>query len=52
MIINQTSKNHTSEITTSMFKNYFKTAFRNLRKNKLYAVINIFGLTVDWLHAC
>src|SRR3954453_15946229 len=34
-----------------MFKNYFKTAFRNLRKNKLYAAINIFGLAVG-LSAC
>ncbi len=34
-----------------MFKNYFKTAFRNLRKNELYAVINIFGLTAG-LAAC
>ncbi|MEO8416294.1 MAG: ABC transporter permease, partial [Ginsengibacter sp.] len=29
-----------------MIKNYFKTALRNLRKNKLYAAINIFGLSV------
>ncbi len=34
-----------------MIKNYFKTAFRNLRKNKLYASINIFGLAVG-LSAC
>jgi putative ABC transport system permease protein len=34
-----------------MFRNYFKTAFRNISKNKLYAVINIFGLTVG-LSAC
>jgi putative ABC transport system permease protein len=34
-----------------MFKNYFKTAFRNLRKHKLYSTINIFGLTVG-LAAC
>ncbi|HEX2684659.1 MAG TPA: ABC transporter permease, partial [Ferruginibacter sp.] len=34
-----------------MFKNYFKTALRNLRKNKLYAAINITGLTVG-LAAC
>ena len=34
-----------------MFKNYFKTAFRNLRKNKLYSAINIFGLSVG-LAAC
>ena len=29
-----------------MFKNYFKTAWRNLRKNKFYSLINISGLTV------
>src|SRR5689334_24531067 len=29
-----------------MFKNYFKTAFRNLRRNKSYAIINVLGLTV------
>jgi putative ABC transport system permease protein len=34
-----------------MFKNYFKTSFRNLRKNKLYSAINIFGLTIG-LAAC
>src|SRR5436190_2824359 len=34
-----------------MFRNYLKTAFRNLRKNRLYSAINIFGLTVG-LAAC
>ncbi|HMJ47003.1 MAG TPA: ABC transporter permease, partial [Ferruginibacter sp.] len=34
-----------------MLKNYFKTALRNLRKNKLYATINILGLAVG-LCAC
>jgi len=34
-----------------MLKNYFKTAFRNLRRNKSYAFINIAGLTVG-LAAC
>ncbi|MBS1528040.1 MAG: ABC transporter permease, partial [Bacteroidetes bacterium] len=29
-----------------MFKNYFKTAFRNLWKNKGFAFINLFGLTI------
>jgi putative ABC transport system permease protein len=29
-----------------VFKNYLKTALRNLKKNKLYAVINVFGLTI------
>ena len=34
-----------------MIKNYLKTAWRKLRKNKLYSVINIFGLAVG-LAAC
>src|SRR5258705_2444156 len=34
-----------------MFKNYIKTAFRNLVKNKLYSGINIIGLTTA-LAAC
>ncbi|MBS1596925.1 MAG: ABC transporter permease [Bacteroidetes bacterium] len=29
-----------------MFKNYFKTAFRNFRKNKFYTAINVVGLAV------
>ena len=29
-----------------MFKNYFKIAWRNLQKNKLYSFVNIIGLTV------
>src|ERR1700722_6581797 len=29
-----------------MLKNYFKTAWRNLRKNKLHSSINIIGLSV------
>jgi putative ABC transport system permease protein len=29
-----------------VFKNYFKTAFRNLKRNKSYAIINVLGLTV------
>ena len=29
-----------------MIKNYFKTAWRNLVKNKFYSAINIIGLTV------
>src|SRR5882762_2222952 len=28
-----------------MLKNYFKTAWRNLTKNKVFSFINIFGLT-------
>ena len=29
-----------------MFKNYFKTAFRNLARNKIYSFINIAGLSL------
>jgi len=29
-----------------MFKNYLKTAFRNFKRNKSYAIINVLGLTV------
>lgn len=29
-----------------MFKNYFKTALRNLRRNKFYSFINIMGLSL------
>ncbi len=38
-----------------MFKHYFKTAWRNLQRNKIYAAINIagiaIGLTATWLIA-
>ena len=34
-----------------MFKNYFKTAWRNLWKNKTYSVINIAGLAIG-MAAC
>src|SRR6266513_1541475 len=29
-----------------MIKNYFKTAIRNLRKNKAFSLINVFGLAM------
>ena len=29
-----------------MIRNYFKTAFRNLARNKIYSFINIFGLSI------
>jgi predicted permease len=29
-----------------MFKNYFKTAWRNLNKNRTFSILNILGLTV------
>ena len=31
-----------------MLKNYIKTAFRNLWKNKTYSFLNIFGLAVRY----
>lgn len=34
-----------------MFRNYFKIAFRDLRRNKLYSIINIGGLSLG-LTAC
>ncbi|MEP1095250.1 MAG: ABC transporter permease [Cyclobacteriaceae bacterium] len=34
------------ENTPSMFKNYIKSAYRSLLKNKVYSAINISGLTV------
>ncbi len=34
-----------------MLKNYFKTAWRNLRKNKLYSIVNIMGLAIG-MAAC
>ncbi|MEO1032593.1 MAG: ABC transporter permease, partial [Bacteroidota bacterium] len=34
-----------------MIKNYFKIALRNLKKNRLYTTINIFGLSIG-LAAC
>lgn len=30
-----------------MFKNYFKTAWRNLRKNRVYSFINVIGLALS-----
>src|SRR5678815_2791278 len=34
-----------------MFKNYFKTAWRNLMKNKVFSFINIIGLSIG-IAAC
>ncbi|HEX3165370.1 MAG TPA: ABC transporter permease [Chitinophagaceae bacterium] len=34
-----------------MFKNYFKTAWRNLWKNKIYSTINVVGLSIG-MAAC
>ena len=34
-----------------MFKNYFKTAWRNISKNKIFSFINIAGLAIG-MAAC
>src|SRR5258708_28466103 len=34
-----------------MLKNYFKIAYRNLLKNKVFSVVNIFGLAIG-MAAC
>ena len=34
--------------TFHMIKSYFKIAWRNLLKNKIYSLINIGGLAVGW----
>ncbi len=34
-----------------MFRNYVKIAWRNLRKNRVYSAINIFGLAIG-MAAC
>ncbi len=36
-----------SLITSAMLINFFKVYYRNLRRNKLFAAINIFGLTLS-----
>jgi putative ABC transport system permease protein len=35
-----------------MLKNYFKIAFRNLRRNNIYSLINIIGLTIGLTGSC
>ncbi|MFC1564866.1 ABC transporter permease [candidate division KSB1 bacterium] len=38
--------NHSFRRSTGMFKNYLKTTFRNIRRNKVTSFINIAGLSV------
>jgi putative ABC transport system permease protein len=47
-IIHQQIRNHTSN---TMFKNYFKIAFRNLKRNKFFSFINITGLAIGMASA-
>ncbi|MBX2819361.1 MAG: ABC transporter permease [Rhodothermaceae bacterium] len=35
-----------------MWRNYLKVAFRNLRKQKLYAIINVLGLAIGLAFCC
>jgi putative ABC transport system permease protein len=35
-----------SQFNPAMFKNYFNTATRNLKKNKFFTTLNVFGLAV------
>lgn len=41
-------RDHTTTNTLSMYKNYFKISIRHLAKNKTFAAINLFGLTVGF----
>ncbi len=35
-----------------MLENYFKIALKNLLQQKLFTLINLFGLGWGWLPAC
>ncbi|MBT1705589.1 ABC transporter permease [Chryseosolibacter indicus] len=39
-------KNQSGQFNPAMFKNYFKTATRNLSKNKFFTTLNVFGLAL------
>lgn len=39
-------KNQSGLFNPAMFKNYFKTATRNLSKNKFFTTLNVFGLAL------
>ncbi|MCE2996790.1 MAG: ABC transporter permease [Cyclobacteriaceae bacterium] len=43
--IKRTKNKYESNTSTSMLQNFFKTAFRNIIKNKAYSFINYIGLT-------
>lgn len=45
--ISKSKTQHSSIINTAMLLNYFKIGFRNLRKHRLFAFINIVGLAVS-----
>jgi len=41
-----TMKNKSSQFNLDIFRNYFKTAVRNLSKNKFFTTLNVFGLAL------
>jgi putative ABC transport system permease protein len=43
--IKRTKNKYESNTSTAMLKNFFKTAIRNILKNKVYSFINYIGLT-------
>lgn len=43
----KTNPTHYLFIQQAMFKNYFKTTYRNLWRNKTFSAINIFGLSLS-----
>ena len=45
-VIKRQSTYSTQPIHTAMFKNYFKIAFRHLRKNQAFSLINLSGLAL------
>jgi putative ABC transport system permease protein len=50
LILNDNNREHRTQNlehkTSCMFKNYFKTAWRNFGKNKMHSFINIAGLSI------
>jgi len=49
--VNKTDHTLLNQKSTSMFKNYFKTAWRNITRHKAYSAINILGLAIG-IAAC
>lgn len=45
-------KNQSSLFNPAIVKNYFKTATRNLSKNKFFTTLNVFGLALGMSLKC